>query len=66
MKDYIAPYVDQRMGSDGTDMLSRMINTETNGRRLSRDEAIKLSIQVFSIGCLGGMFFFWCYYKGIE
>ena len=50
LKDYIAPYVDQRMGSDGTDMLSRMINTETNGRRLSRDEAIKLSIQVFIAG----------------
>ena len=50
LKDYIAPYVDQRMGCDGSDMLSRMINTETNGRRLSRDEAIKLSIQVFIAG----------------
>ena len=50
LKDYIAPYVDQRMGKDGTDMLSRMINTETNGRRLDRDEAIKLSIQVFIAG----------------
>ena len=50
LKDYIAPYVDQRMGCDGADMLSRMINTETNGRRLSRDEAIKLSIQVFIAG----------------
>lgn len=50
LKDYIAPYVDERMGADGTDMLSRMINTETNGRRLTRDEAIKLSIQVFIAG----------------
>jgi len=50
LKDYIAPYVDQRMGQDGTDMLSRMINTETNGRRLTREEAIKLSIQVFIAG----------------
>ncbi|MBT4833534.1 MAG: cytochrome P450 [Porticoccaceae bacterium] len=50
LKDYIAPYVDQRMGADGTDMLSRMINTETNGRRLTREEAIKLSIQVFIAG----------------
>ena len=50
LKDYIAPYVDQRMGKDGTDMLSRMINTETNGRRLTREEAIKLSIQVFIAG----------------
>jgi len=50
LKDYIAPYVDQRMGQDGTDMLSRMINTETNGRLLTREEAIKLSIQVFIAG----------------
>ena len=50
LKDYIAPYVDQRMGQDGTDMLSRMINTETNGRRLTREDAIKLSIQVFIAG----------------
>ena len=50
LKNYIAPYVDQRMGQDGTDMLSRMINTETNGRRLTREEAIKLSIQVFIAG----------------
>ena len=50
LKDYIAPYVDERMGADGTDMLSRMINTETNGRRLTREEAIKLSIQVFIAG----------------
>ena len=50
LKDYIAPYVDQRMGQEGTDMLSRMINTETAGRRLTRDEAIKLSIQVFIAG----------------
>ena len=50
LKDYIAPYVDQRMGQEGTDMLSRMINTETNGRRLTREEAIKLSIQVFIAG----------------
>ena len=50
LKDYIAPYVDQRMGADGKDMLSRMVNTETDGRRLTRDEAIKLSIQVFIAG----------------
>ena len=50
LKDYIAPYVDERMGGDGADMLSRMINTETSGRRLTREEAIKLSIQVFIAG----------------
>ena len=50
LKDYIAPYVDERMGTDGTDMLSRMVNAETNGRRLTREEAIKLSIQVFIAG----------------
>jgi cytochrome P450 len=50
LKDYIAPYVDQRMGKDGTDMLSRMINGQTNDRTLTREEAIKLSIQVFIAG----------------
>ena len=50
LKDYIAPYVDERMGTDGTDMLSRMVNAEINGRRLTREEAIKLSIQVFIAG----------------
>jgi cytochrome P450 len=50
LKDYIAPYVDERMGTDGTDMLSRMVNAETNGRRLTREEAVKLSIQVFIAG----------------
>jgi cytochrome P450 len=50
LKDYIAPYVDERMGTDGTDMLSRMVNAEINGRRLTREEAVKLSIQVFIAG----------------
>ena len=50
LKDYIAPYVDERMGTDGTDMLSRMVNAEINGRGLTREEAIKLSIQVFIAG----------------
>lgn len=50
LKDYIAPFVDQRLGKDGSDLLSRMINTESQGRRLSRDEGIKLSIQVFIAG----------------
>jgi cytochrome P450 len=50
LKDYISPFVHQRMGKDGTDMLSRMINTEANGRRLTDEEAIKLSIQVFIAG----------------
>jgi cytochrome P450 len=50
LKDYIAPYVDQRMGKKGTDILSRIINAETSGRGLSRDEAIKLSVQVFIAG----------------
>ena len=38
------------MGKDGTDMLSRMINGQTNDRTLTREEAIKLSIQVFIAG----------------
>ena len=44
--EYIAPLVAARRGGAGTDMLSRMINGEVNGRPLSDDEAANLCIQV--------------------
>lgn len=50
LKDYLTPFIDQRAGKDGTDMLSRLINTETNGRRLTREESIKVVVQVFIAG----------------
>ncbi len=50
LKDYITPYVDERSGKDGTDLLSRLVNTEIDGRVNTRDEAIKLAVQVFIAG----------------
>ena len=43
---YIGPIIDERRGSSGDDMLSRMINGEINGRPLSDEEAANLCIQV--------------------
>ena len=43
---YIAPVIEQRRGQDGTDMLSRMINGQVNGRALTDEEAANLCIQV--------------------
>lgn len=43
---YIAPLVAARRGGTGTDMLSRMINGEVNGRALTDEEAANLCIQV--------------------
>lgn len=48
--DYITPFVDERMGSDGEDMISHLINTEVDGYRLSRDESVKLVVQVLIAG----------------
>jgi camphor 5-monooxygenase len=43
---YIAPIIQQRRGQNGTDMLSRMINGQVNGRPLTDEEAANLCIQV--------------------
>jgi len=43
---YIAPIIRQRRGGDGTDMLSRMINGQVDGRALTDEEAANLCIQV--------------------
>ncbi|HLY56443.1 MAG TPA: cytochrome P450 [Stellaceae bacterium] len=48
--DYLGPYVDARKGGDGDDMLSRMINGRIGDRALTRDEALKLSVQVLIAG----------------
>ena len=44
--EYISPLVSARRGGQGTDMLSRMINGEVNGRALTDEEAANLCIQV--------------------
>lgn len=43
---YIAPIIQARRGGDGTDMLSRMINGQVDGRPLTDEEAANLCIQV--------------------
>lgn len=43
---YIAPIVAARRGGGGSDMLSRMINGQVNGRALTDEEAANLCIQV--------------------
>ncbi|MBI2799196.1 MAG: cytochrome P450 [Gammaproteobacteria bacterium] len=43
---YIAPVIHERRGTDGTDMLSRMINGKVNDRPLTDEEAANLCIQV--------------------
>lgn len=48
--DYITPFVDARRGADGGDMLSRLVNTPVDGACLSRDESIRLVVQVLIAG----------------
>lgn len=50
LNEYLEPYVDERAGKSGTDMLSRLINSKVDGRTLSRDEAMKLAVQVLIAG----------------
>lgn len=48
--DYVAPYIDQRLGGAGEDMLSRMINGQVDGRALTREESLALVVQVLIAG----------------
>ncbi|WP_063825049.1 cytochrome P450 [Nocardia pseudovaccinii] len=50
LQEYISPYVDQRTGRDGTDLISRMINQTVEGRQITHDEAIALGVQVLIAG----------------
>lgn len=45
-RDYIGPVIDARRGNNGSDMLSKMINGDVDGRALSDEEAANLCIQV--------------------
>ena len=50
--DYLDPIIDQRLGSNGTDLLSTMINgTVYGGRALTKDEMHSLCLQAL----LGGL-----------
>lgn len=50
LTDYMASHVDQRMGGDGTDMLSQLINSKINGESLSRYDAVQIATQVVIAG----------------
>ena len=49
--DYLDPYIDARLGGDGQDMLSRIINGTVNGRALTKPEMLSLCMQML----LGGL-----------
>lgn len=49
--DYLDPYIDARLGSDGQDMLSRIINGKVNDRALTKPEMLSLCMQML----LGGL-----------
>jgi cytochrome P450 len=44
--EYLEPVIRQRRGRGGSDMISRMISAKVDGRPLTDDEAINLSVQV--------------------
>ncbi len=50
LKEEIATIVDVRMGKDGDDMFSKLINGEVHGRNLLREEAIQMCALVMIAG----------------
>lgn len=48
--DYLEPYIDARLGGDGDDMLSSMINGKVYGRALQKDEMLNISMQLLLAG----------------
>ena len=48
--DYLGPVIDARRAQPGEDMLSQMVTADMNGRRLDRDEAVRLCTQVLIAG----------------
>lgn len=48
--DYLQPYIDARLGGDGTDMLSSMINGKVYGRALENGEMLNISMQLLLAG----------------
>lgn len=49
--DYLEPHIDARLGADGDDVLSRIINGRVNERALTKPEMLSLSMQML----LGGL-----------
>jgi cytochrome P450 len=48
--EYLGPVVDQRRARPESDMLSQMITADMGGRKLDRDEAVRLCTQVLIAG----------------
>ncbi len=48
--DYLDPVIDARMGKDGRDLLSHLINGTVNGRPMTRDEALQICAQALIAG----------------
>jgi cytochrome P450 len=42
MREYVGGWVDKRTGGDGTDLISHIVNSEIDGRPISREEAISV------------------------
>lgn len=49
--DYLEPFIDLRLGGDGDDMLSQIINGQVSGRALTKPEMLSLSMEML----LGGL-----------
>lgn len=49
-REYLEPYVVERRGSDRQDLLSHIINGDIEGRPVSHDEAMQLTVQVVLAG----------------
>jgi cytochrome P450 len=48
--DYLEPYVDERRDGDGKDVLSRLVNGPIGDRQITKDEAMRLSVQLLIAG----------------
>ena len=48
--DYLEPFVDDRRGGDGGDVISHLVNGEVGDRIISKQEAMKLTVQLLIAG----------------
>ncbi|EED34324.1 cytochrome P450-cam [Luminiphilus syltensis NOR5-1B] len=48
--DYLAPYIAERQANPGSDFISNLVNADIDGKRISDDEASKLSVQLLIAG----------------
>src|SRR5262249_23280722 len=49
-RDYIGPIIDARLGGDGTDMISIIINQKVDGRTLTKGEATEVCANITIAG----------------